>query len=171
MTSIIPSDNYSSTRYRLRDQTKEGAPLDVSAILPKAPSPAVKPTAKEDTGNAPASSASLSSALWDMESGEPVRTTMSGETGDNNTDTLLAELQKWSQMTPAEMIRAKILDDKDLTEDSLAALPPEEREAILKEIAETIKIRLGIDTLAGGPIESQPTDAAQDSTPPEPIDI
>jgi hypothetical protein len=148
VTSITPSDSYYSSRYRLRDQTTEAAPLDVTAILPKAPSLNLTPVAKQEVDNSAASSASLSSALWDMESSTPVRTTLSGKPADTTTEQLLAELQKWSQMTPAEMIRAKVLEDKGLTEESLAAMPAEERKAILKEIADTIKNTLGIDTAA-----------------------
>ncbi|MFP5075763.1 hypothetical protein ACLE20_00480 [Rhizobium sp. YIM 134829] len=53
------------------------------------------------------------------------------------------EFLTWSRMTPAERIRAQYLKDHNLTEESLKAAKPEEREAIEKEIAERIKRELG----------------------------
>ncbi|PPJ45367.1 hypothetical protein C0075_06285 [Rhizobium sp. KAs_5_22] len=58
---------------------------------------------------------------------------------------LLAEFSKWAHMDVAEMIRAKYLEDKGLTEESLAAMDPEARKAIEEEIAERIKNQLGVD--------------------------
>lgn len=58
---------------------------------------------------------------------------------------LLAEFSKWAHMDAAEMIRAKYLDEKGLTEESLAAMDPEARKAIEEEIAELIKNKLGVD--------------------------
>jgi HrpA-like RNA helicase len=46
--------------------------------------------------------------------------------------------------TAAEQIRAQYLEERGMTEESLAAAPPEVREQIEKEIAEEIKKRLGI---------------------------
>lgn len=43
---------------------------------------------------------------------------------------LLAEFSKWAHMDAAEMIRAKYLEDKGLTEKSLAAMDPVARKAI-----------------------------------------
>ncbi|MBC7311749.1 MAG: hypothetical protein H5U11_04560 [Rhizobium sp.] len=58
---------------------------------------------------------------------------------------LLAEFSKWAHMDAAEMIRAKYLEDKGLTEESLAAMDPDARKAIEEEIAELIKNQLGVD--------------------------
>lgn len=59
-----------------------------------------------------------------------------------------AEFLEWSKMSPAERIRAQILGELGLTEESLAALPPAEREVIEAEIREAIKRQLGIDDVA-----------------------
>ena len=69
---------------------------------------------------------------------------------------LASEFAKWMDMSPAEMIRAQYLADHDMTEEQLAALPPEERQKIEDDIEKTIKEKLGFDTkesdaaLAGG---------------------
>lgn len=60
------------------------------------------------------------------------------------------EFLKWSQMSPAERIRAQYLKEHDLTEEGLKALPPEESTKIEAAIAEQIKQQLG-----GG--DNQPT--------------
>jgi hypothetical protein len=53
------------------------------------------------------------------------------------------KLVEWSQKTYAEKLREIILEEMGLTEESLAAKPPEEREAIEHEIERRIKERLG----------------------------
>ncbi|MDQ8697614.1 hypothetical protein [Hyphomicrobium sp. LHD-15] len=55
------------------------------------------------------------------------------------------EFLEWAQMTPEEKLRAQILKSKDLDEESLKALPPEEREAIETEIREAVKQAFGVD--------------------------
>ena len=55
-------------------------------------------------------------------------------------------------MNPVERLRKELLESMGLTEESLAALPPEQREAIEEENRRTIKERLGIDdTQQAGP--------------------
>lgn len=54
-------------------------------------------------------------------------------------DALVDQFSKWGNMTPAEYIRARYLEQHDLTEDDLAAMPADQRAAIEKEIAEQIK--------------------------------
>lgn len=58
------------------------------------------------------------------------------------------EFLEWAQMSPEEKLRAQILKSKDLDEESLKALPPEEREAIETEIREAIKQAFGVDETA-----------------------
>ncbi|MBB3135727.1 hypothetical protein FHS26_003473 [Rhizobium pisi] len=61
-------------------------------------------------------------------------------------DSLVDEFSKWGNMTPAEYIRARYLDQHDLTEAGLAAMPADQRAAIEKEIADQIKREMaGID--------------------------
>lgn len=55
----------------------------------------------------------------------------------------LDEFRKYMEMTPAEKIRHGVLSELGITEEQLAALPPEQREAIDKKIAEMIAIRTG----------------------------
>ncbi len=58
------------------------------------------------------------------------------------------EFLEWAQMSPEEKLRAQILKSKDLDEESLKALPPEEREAIETEIRKAIKQAFGVDETA-----------------------
>lgn len=59
-------------------------------------------------------------------------------------------------MNPVERLRKELLESMGLTEESLAALPPEQREAIEEENRRTIKERLGIDdTQQAAPPEGQ----------------
>ncbi|MBY3595778.1 hypothetical protein [Rhizobium bangladeshense] len=60
---------------------------------------------------------------------------------------LIDEFSEWGNMTPAEYIRARYLEQHDLTEADLAAMPADQRAAIEKEIAEQIKREMaGIET-------------------------
>lgn len=52
----------------------------------------------------------------------------------------LAEFFDYMKKSPAERIRDQILRDKNITEEELAAMPPEQRAAIEQEIADTIKM-------------------------------
>jgi hypothetical protein len=53
------------------------------------------------------------------------------------------EFQKYMQMTPAEKVRHGVLSELGMTEEQLAAMPPEQREAAEKKIAEMIAMRTG----------------------------
>ncbi|NEH42756.1 hypothetical protein GR200_06610 [Rhizobium leguminosarum] len=70
-------------------------------------------------------------------------------------DALVDEFSKWGNMTPAEYIRARYLEQHDLTEADLAAMPADQRAAIEKEIAKQIKREM-----AG--IEDDGTETADD---------
>jgi hypothetical protein len=59
------------------------------------------------------------------------------------------EFSRMSQMTLAERIRAKILEEHDLTEADLAGLPEEQLKAIEDEIAQAIKQAYGIEDESG----------------------
>lgn len=60
-----------------------------------------------------------------------------------------AEFGKWADMSPAEKIRASILEQHGLTEESLKGLPEAERAAIEKEIEEAIKRHYGLESQDG----------------------
>lgn len=53
------------------------------------------------------------------------------------------EFQKYMQMTPAQKIRYGVLNELGITEEQLAALPPEQREAMEKKIADMIALKTG----------------------------
>jgi hypothetical protein len=144
MTTITTTDRYYSNPYRLREQSAESA---AAAALPTlATSPSFNAEAPTVSSGGSSASASLSAALWQIDSGTPVRTTMSGKVEDtSSSDELVAELHKWANMTPAEMIRAKVLERMGLTEESLDAMPADERKIIEDEIAAEVKRSLGIN--------------------------
>ena len=71
-------------------------------------------------------------------------------------DSPAAEFMALSKMTPAERLRQEMLEEMGLTEDSLKALPQEQREAIEEEIRRAVKERIGIDeTQQAGAVEGQ----------------
>ncbi len=91
---------------------------------------------------------SVSSVLWELDKKTaPVTTEEKQNALDVKSRELADEFLKFAKMTPAEKIRARILGDKDLTEEALAALPPEERAAIEDKIKETIMRSLGVDQI------------------------
>ena len=49
------------------------------------------------------------------------------------------EFLKWADMSPVERLRAQYLESHGLTEQSLKALPQEEREKVEEDIARTIE--------------------------------
>lgn len=73
---------------------------------------------------------------------------------------LVDQFSEWSNMDPAEFIRARYLEAHGLTEDDLKAMPADQREAIEKEIAEQIKRELaGIE--GGGDGAEKPSAIGQ----------
>ena len=50
---------------------------------------------------------------------------------------------EWSEMTPAERIRAEMLEERGLSEDDLAAMPDEARETVEEDIRRAIEQVLG----------------------------
>jgi len=142
VTTISTSDSYYLTRYRTRESIADAGFTSPSVSTAQ---PATAGQSASDSG-ASISSSSLASALWELDSANAVRTTLSGEAADTSSDDrLLAELQEWSQMTPAEMIRARALEQMGISEDELAAMPADERKAIEDKIADVIKRSLDPD--------------------------
>ena len=100
-----------------------------------------------DTVPAPA----LSQALWDLSSQESgddsdaADTVTASSSTPSARDALFDELHEWASMTLGEKIRAQFLDDRGLTEDDVAAMPAEEREALEAEIREAILRQNGIE--------------------------
>lgn len=79
-----------------------------------------------------------------------------------------SEFLKWAKMNPIERLRAAILESKGLDENSLKAMPAEEREAIEKEIREAIEEKFGVNKVAQAAAsgEAGSTDAAWHSSSP-----
>lgn len=75
-------------------------------------------------------------ALWTI--GADKSETTSADTG------IVEEFMELAKMTPAERLRKQMLEEMGLTEDSLKALPPEERKAIEAEIREAIEQQFGV---------------------------
>ncbi|MBY3042456.1 hypothetical protein [Rhizobium leguminosarum] len=85
---------------------------------------------------------SIANTIWALQSSEgPYINPPSDEevAASAAYDSLVDEFSKWGNMTPAEYIRARYLEQHDLTEADLAAMPADQRAAIEKEIAEQIK--------------------------------
>ena len=59
-------------------------------------------------------------------------------------DAVTQEFLDWMKKDPMERLRAQILESMNLDEASLAALPPEEREAIEAQIREAIEQAFGV---------------------------
>ncbi|MGO7531196.1 hypothetical protein [Rhizobium leguminosarum] len=85
---------------------------------------------------------SIANTMWALQSSEgPYINPPSDEevAASAAYDSLVDEFSKWGNMTPAEYIRARYLEQHDLTGADLAAMPADQRAAIEKEIAEQIK--------------------------------
>lgn len=158
MTTISGLDSYYPSRSRLRDAKTEE---DFASVAPAtsftADDEKSSEREQETISSAVNSFASLASSLWDIEQLKSDPTTLSGETVDTSTsDSLLEELQKWSQMSPGEMIRAKLLEQMGLSEEELAALPADERQVIEDKIKDAIKQSLtGDDGQSGASGDNQ----------------
>ena len=101
-----------------------------------------EPGKKAATGSVSSSTEPASNALSTEESGA------------------VAEFLRWANMTPAERIRAQYLEQEGMSEDSLAALPEEERERIEMEIQQRIRDALG-GTVDGADISQRASQAYQ----------
>jgi len=88
------------------------------------------------TGSRYASSTAFASSLSKTdETKEDTKTSSSQST----TQELLKKLNEYIEKGPVVVMREKILESMDLTEEELKALPPEKQKAIEAEIAEKIK--------------------------------
>ncbi len=86
---------------------------------------------------------SISSTMWALQATDESQT-MSGTEDETKTRNaaLASEFSDLANMSLAERIRKQVLDSLGLTEDSLNAMPAEERAAIEKQIAEEVKRQL-----------------------------
>ncbi|SIR17437.1 hypothetical protein SAMN05880582_107122 [Rhizobium sp. RU20A] len=89
--------------------------------------------------------------------GEPAKS------GEDESQALFEDIARYARMSPAELIRAQYLSDHDLTEESLKALPDDERQKIEAEIVEQVKSELGAPNRA----TAAPVVAPQPSSEPD----
>ena len=75
----------------------------------------------------------------DKETAPPGQSDNSGPPASGLSGGVVDEFLKWAQMSPAEQVRARYLEEEGLTEESLDALPPEERARIETEIENRMK--------------------------------
>lgn len=105
----------------------------------------------------------LSQALWDLTVGASDDAPSLSPDAAKQTqarDDLFDDLHKWANMSVAEKIRAQYLQNKGLTESDLAAMPPEERQAIEDEIRKAVTQALGAgDQAQGGADEAAKSQA------------
>lgn len=105
----------------------------------------------------------LSQALWNLNvGGSDDAPALSADAAKQTQarDDLFDDLHKWAKMSIAEKIRAQYLERKGLTESDLAAMPPEERQAMEDEIRKAVLQALGAgDGAQGGSDEAAKTQA------------
>lgn len=89
------------------------------------------------------SAAGLKTSLWQMQAG--VYFDKDAEELALKRDALRSEFQEESSKSLAERIRDRYLEDNGLTEEALAEMPKEDREAIEDEIAALIKRQYGLE--------------------------
>ncbi len=94
------------------------------------------------------SAAGLKTSLWQMQAG--VYFDKDAEELALKRDALRSEFQEESSKSLAERIRDRYLEDNGLTEEALAEMPKEDREAIEDEIAALIKRQYGLEDDASG---------------------
>jgi uncharacterized FlaG/YvyC family protein len=88
---------------------------------------------------------SISSTMWALQSSR--RQSVSGhDNAKAHHNAVIGEFSELANMTPAERVRAQMLERLGLTEDDLEGMPKEVRESIEKQIADEIKKQLtGVD--------------------------
>lgn len=111
---------------------------------------------------------SISALMWDIDTrtalekeNEPQTLEEKQKALDVKSQELVTEFLTFSDMSPAEKLRARLLGEMDLSEEELAALPPEERARIEEEIKEAIRRALGIDETARSPGSAEEDTAMQ----------
>lgn len=110
------------------------------STVPHSLTPTVAPSMPPSSG--------FAGALWliGAEKGEKAETTAAASAA------LVTDFLEWSKMSPAERIRAQMLEEMGHSEESLKALPEAEREAIEDEIRQAIEEQLGINTTVTAPL-------------------
>ncbi|MBZ9792871.1 hypothetical protein K9B32_22630 [Rhizobium sp. 3T7] len=104
---------------------------------------------------------SISSTMWALQSSGSVTMDGTEDPAKARHDAVVSEFTDLANQTPAERIRAQILERLGLTEDDLKAMPSEEREAIEKQISDELKRQLTGDG------DSKDKPSAERSSAPE----
>jgi hypothetical protein len=94
------------------------------------------------------SAKALTSNLWLLQT--DVYYSRDAEKAAANKQDFAAQFKELSEQTVAERIREDYLERHGLTEEDLAALPDEERQAVEDEIQQLIKRQLGFDETTAG---------------------
>ncbi len=85
---------------------------------------------------------SISSTMWALQASGTVTMDGTEDPAKTRHDAVVSEFTELANQTPAERIRDQILQRLGLTEDDLKAMPPEQREAVEKQIADELKRQL-----------------------------
>lgn len=117
-------------------------------------------------GITPAYGSKLADALWSMESNGVVLNQKPDDIwfGSEPKPKVSEEFLKLSSITPAERIRYFFLKDQELNEDKLAAMSPQDQEAIEEQIHQVILDRLGLENEDGKSGEDAVTPAPEGDT-------
>lgn len=146
--TIIGSTTYSYSIYSGLTAGKSQTGSEIPATTRSSASSAMTGA---QVGSDDGASAKLSSALWDLTSSQSESARDEAvwqDDGDTRTDAE-QEFGDLANRSLAEILRAKYLDEKNITEEDLAKMPPEQREAIEAEIRKAIEKALGIETEGG----------------------
>lgn len=128
MTSINSVNNQSRYNYNFSNRQQQ-------AEIFQDETGASNATAGNAGGSAPSASSKFSDALWKLSISEKAERGTAVE----------KEFSEWSKMTFAERIRATILESKGLTEEEVAQMSAEDREALEKEIRDAILEATGVN--------------------------
>jgi len=85
---------------------------------------------------------SISSTMWALQASGTVTMDGTEDPAKARHDAVVSEFTDLANKSPAERIRDSILKSLGITEDELASMPPEQREAIEKQIADELKRQL-----------------------------
>ncbi|MBD9371459.1 hypothetical protein IB238_02240 [Rhizobium sp. ARZ01] len=110
------------------------------STVPRDVTPSVAPSMPASSG--------FASALWLI----GVEKDAKAENAAAASADLVAEFMEWSNMSPAERIRAQMLEEMGHSEESLKSLPEAEREAIEDEIRQAIEEQFGIESTVTAPL-------------------
>jgi len=89
----------------------------------------------------------FATALAKAQNSNVTNVTLAAVEKSDTSMTAVEKFMKYQEMTPAEKLRASYLSSKGLTEEDVAAMTPEERTKLEKEIEESIKRQMGAGEL------------------------